>query len=73
MTLQCELDGIKAQLLAALGPEDRQALEDAIERLRMLQLVEHGLPVGDVCRTSIYPIPAAAWSPARTCWRRALL
>ena len=48
MTLQCELDGIKAQLLAVLGPEDRQALEDAIERLRMLQLVEQGLGVGDV-------------------------
>ena len=48
MTLQCELDGIKAQLLAVLGAEDRQALEDAIERLRMLQLVEQGLSVGDV-------------------------
>jgi peroxiredoxin len=39
MTLQCELDEIKTQLLAVLGPEDRRALEDAIER---------GLGVGDV-------------------------
>ena len=55
MTLQCELDGIKAQLLAVLGPEDRQALEDAIERLRMLQLVEQGLGVGDVLPDFILP------------------
>ena len=35
------------KLLAVLDPTDRD-LEDAIERLRMLQLVEQGLAVGDV-------------------------
>lgn len=48
MTLQAKLDQLKSQLLTVLGPADRQALEDAIERLRMLQLVEQGLSVGDV-------------------------
>src|SRR3954471_15029999 len=48
MTLQGKLDAIRTQLLAVLDPTDRQDLEDAIERLRMLQLVEQGLTVGDI-------------------------
>ena len=35
-------------LLQVLGPVDREALAAAIDRLRMLQLVEQGLAVGDV-------------------------
>ena len=34
--------------MPVLDPTDRPDLEDAIERLRMLQLVEQGLTVGDV-------------------------
>jgi peroxiredoxin len=48
MTLQDRLDEINRELLQALDPIDRAALEAAIERLRMLQLVEQGLGVGDV-------------------------
>jgi peroxiredoxin len=48
MTPQGKLDAIRTQLLAVLDRTDRQDLEDAIERLRMLQLVEQGLTVGDI-------------------------
>jgi peroxiredoxin len=48
MKLQDRLDEINRQLLQVLDPADRAALEAAIERLRMLQIVEQGLVVGDV-------------------------
>lgn len=48
MTLQDKLNECNAQLLQALDPVDRGLLEEAIERLRMLQLVEQGLAVGDL-------------------------
>ena len=40
MTLRDKLAECNAQLLQVLDPVDRKALEDTIERLRMLQLVE---------------------------------
>jgi peroxiredoxin len=48
MGLQDELDGLRARLRQALDAEDRAAVAEAIERLRMLQIVEQGLAVGDV-------------------------
>lgn len=48
MKLQDELDAINQNLLQVLDPADRAALAAAIDRLRMLQLVEQGLAVGDV-------------------------
>jgi peroxiredoxin len=48
MKLQDKLDEINRQLLQVLDPTDRAALEAAIERLRMLQIVEQGMVVGDV-------------------------
>ncbi len=48
MTLRDQLDACKAQLLEVLDPADREALEAAIDRLRMLQIVEHGPAVGDL-------------------------
>lgn len=48
MTLQERLDQKKAEARARLDADDRRALEDAVERLRMLQIVEHGLAAGDV-------------------------
>jgi hypothetical protein len=40
MKLQDCLDEINRQLVQVLDPTDRAALEAAIERLRMLQIVE---------------------------------
>jgi peroxiredoxin len=48
MSLRDKLDQCNAQLLQVLDPVDRKELEEAIERLRMLQLVEQGLSVGDI-------------------------
>lgn len=48
MTLRAELEGMVGSLRAALAPEELRELDAAIDRLRMLQLVEHGLAVGDV-------------------------
>lgn len=48
MNLQDELDALRARLRTSLDPADRTVVTAAIERLRMLQLVEHGLAVGDV-------------------------
>ncbi len=48
MTLQDALDRRRTEGRARLAPAQRQALEDAVERLRMLQVVEQGLAVGDV-------------------------
>jgi hypothetical protein len=48
MGLQDQLDRLRAQLRQALDAEDRAAVGEAIERLRMLQIVEHGLAAGDV-------------------------
>lgn len=48
MTLRDKLAECNAQLLQVLDPVDRKALEDTIERLRMLQLVEQGPSVGDL-------------------------
>ncbi len=48
MRLRDKLAECNAQLLQVLDPVDRKALEDTIERLRMLQLVEQGPSVGDL-------------------------
>jgi peroxiredoxin len=48
MSLRDQLNECNEQLLKVLDPVDRKALEDTIERLRMLQLVEQGLAVGDL-------------------------
>ncbi len=46
--LEDRLERVRAELRAALSPADRAALAAAIERLRMLQIVESGLAVGEV-------------------------
>ena len=48
MTLQDRLDAIERQLLTVIDPQERAALVAVIERLRMLQIVEQGLAVGDL-------------------------
>jgi peroxiredoxin len=48
MGLQDQLDSLRARLRQALDAEDRAAVAEAVERLRMLQIVEHGLAAGDV-------------------------
>ena len=48
MTLEDRLSRRRAELRGGLEPEDRETLRDAVERLRMLQLVEHGLHVSDL-------------------------
>lgn len=48
MTLQERLDRKKAEARARLDAANRRALDEAVERLRMLQVVENGLAVGDV-------------------------
>jgi peroxiredoxin len=57
MTLQAKLNECNAQLLQSLDPADRRELEDAIDRLRMLQIVEQGLTVGDVLPDFALPDP----------------
>lgn len=48
MKLQDRLDEIERQLLTVIDTQERQALTAAIERLRMLQIVEQGLAEGDL-------------------------
>jgi peroxiredoxin len=48
MTLEDKLSRCRAKLRGGLEPEDRETLSDAVERLRMLQVVEQGLQVGDL-------------------------
>src|SRR5215207_3869070 len=48
MTLEDKLSRCRAKLRGGLEPEDRETLSDAAERLRMLQVVEQGLQVGDL-------------------------
>ena len=48
MKLQDRLDQIERQVVQTIDGQDCAALEAAIERLRMLQIVEQGLAVGDV-------------------------
>jgi peroxiredoxin len=48
MTLQDELDQVASRLRQALEPAELKELDEAIDRLRMLQIVEQGLMVGDV-------------------------
>jgi peroxiredoxin len=45
--LQDQLDRLRAELRRSLEPEQRTALAAVLERLQMLQIVEHGLAVGD--------------------------
>lgn len=45
--LEDRLERLRADLRGSLTPEQRAALAGVIERLRMLQVVEHGLTVGD--------------------------
>ena len=47
MMLEDKLSRRRAELRGGLAPEDREVLLAAVERLRMLQLVEQGLAVGD--------------------------
>jgi hypothetical protein len=47
MTLADKLDRRRTEFRGRLPPEDRQVLAAAVERLRMLQIVEQGLQVGD--------------------------
>ncbi len=48
MSLERELDRLRASLRKTLSPDQRASVGRTIERLRMLQLVEHSLAVGDV-------------------------
>lgn len=48
MTLADRLSQCRSEWRGALDPADRQILARAVDRLRMLQLVELGLAVGDV-------------------------
>ena len=48
MKLGDRLAEIERQLLTAIDAEERTALAGAIERLRMLQIVEQGLAEGDL-------------------------
>jgi peroxiredoxin len=48
MMLQDKLNKIATQLRQALDPAELEQLDRAIDRLRMLQIVEQGLTVGDV-------------------------
>ena len=46
--LQEKLDRTRAEWRSSLDPADREILLRTVERLRMLQLAEHGLAVGDL-------------------------
>jgi peroxiredoxin len=46
--LQNKLDRLRAELRQILDPKERQALFETLERLRMLQIVEHGFTAGDI-------------------------
>ena len=48
MTLEDRLSRRRIEFRGSLDPADRQVLGRAVDRLRMLQLVEQGLTVGDV-------------------------
>jgi peroxiredoxin len=48
MTLEDKLSRCRAELRGGLPPADCKTLCDAVERLRMLQIVEQGLQVGDL-------------------------
>ena len=48
MTLEDRLSQCRIELRGSLDPADRQVLGQAVDRLRMLQLVEQGLTVGEV-------------------------
>lgn len=58
MTLQEQLDQRRTERRARLSPGDNRILNDALERLRMLQLAEHGLQPGD-------PFPELALADAQ--------
>jgi peroxiredoxin len=45
--LEVRLQRLRDELRRSLAPEQRAALAAVLERLRMLQVVEHGLTVGD--------------------------
>lgn len=47
MRLRDKLDALRAQLRQPMSAEDRATVGGAIERLRMLQVVEHALVAGD--------------------------
>lgn len=48
MMLKDRLSERRAELRGALDPDDRAVLAAVVERLRMLQIVEQGLAVGDI-------------------------
>jgi peroxiredoxin len=45
--LEDRLERLRAEVRRSLDPQQRAALAAVLERLRMLQIVEHGLAVGD--------------------------
>ena len=47
MPLEDELDQRRVAARGLMAPTDRRAIEDTIERLRMLQIAEHSLGVGE--------------------------
>jgi peroxiredoxin len=48
VSLKDELDAVRARSRAALDEKDRRVLDDAVERLRMMQIAEHALAPGDI-------------------------
>ena len=48
VSLEGELDAVRARSRAALGENERRVLDDAVERLRMMQIAEHALAPGDI-------------------------
>jgi peroxiredoxin len=48
VSLKDELDAVRARSRAALDENERRVLDEAVERLRMLQIAEHALAPGDV-------------------------
>jgi hypothetical protein len=48
MKLQDRLNAVERQLVQTIDARECSGLEAAIDRLRMLQIVEQGLAVGDL-------------------------
>src|SRR3712207_2216904 len=48
MELRDQLDKLKVELRGSLEPSVQRTLSDMIERLRMLQIVEHAPAIGEV-------------------------
>lgn len=57
MGLNDELAALRAAYRASLEERERRVLEDAVERLRMMQIAEHALAPGDVLPDFALPDP----------------